>query len=50
MSDMINCGERTVQALHRVAFQDICKAHDIEPGDRIEVWIKKVRTETLNTN
>jgi hypothetical protein len=40
---MINCGERTVQALHRVALQDICKVHDIEVGKRVEVWIKKVK-------
>ena len=43
--ELINCGERPVQALHRVALQDICKAHGIEPGDRIEIWIKKVRHE-----
>ena len=39
--DFINCGERTVQILHRIALQDICRAHGIKPGDNVEVWIKK---------
>ena len=39
---VINCGERTVQALYRVALQDICTAHGIDVGTRVEVWIKKV--------
>ena len=39
--DLINCGERTVQTLHRIALQDICRGHDIKPGDNVEVWIKK---------
>lgn len=45
MSDLINVGERFVQAQYRVNLQNICKAHGIEVGDRIEVWIKKVETE-----
>lgn len=45
MTYMINCGERTVQALHRVALQDICRAHGIEVGDRVVVWIEKQSVE-----
>ena len=39
--DLINCGERTVQTLHRIALQDICKRHGVEVGDNVEVYIKK---------
>ena len=39
--DLINCGERTVQILHRIALQDICRTHGIKPGDNVEVYIKK---------
>ncbi len=42
MSTCINCGERTVQANGRIAFSDICKNNDIEKGDVVEVFIKKV--------
>ena len=48
MSEMINCGERRVQTLRRVAIQDICQAHDIEVGDRVEVWIKKINEATVD--
>ena len=41
--DLINCGERTVQILHRIALQDICRAHSIKPGDNVEVYIKKTK-------
>ena len=41
--DLINCGERTVQTLHRIALQDICRVYDIKPGDNVEVWIKKTK-------
>jgi len=39
---LINCGERTVQVMHRVALKDITTAHGIKQGDRIEVFIRKV--------
>jgi len=39
---VINCGERRVQTLSRIAIQDICQAHNITVGDRVEVWIKKI--------
>ena len=41
--DLINCGERTVQTLHRIALQDICRAYGIKPGDNVEVYIKKTK-------
>ena len=41
--DLINCGERTVQILHRIALQDICRTHEIKPGDNVEVYIKKTK-------
>ena len=41
--DLINCGQRRVQKLHRVAIRDICKNHDIEQGELVEVYIKKVK-------
>lgn len=40
--ELVNCGERSVQALYRVSLQDICTAHGIDVGTRVEVWIKKV--------
>ena len=40
--DLINCGERTVQAKHRIALGDIFKSHGIEQGDCVEVYIKRV--------
>lgn len=47
MSDIISVGERPIQNQYRVnVSKDLCEAHGISPGDRVEVWIKKV--ETLN--
>lgn len=43
MNDLINCGERLVQDKHRIALGDILKGHGIERGDRIEVYIKKLK-------
>lgn len=40
MNDLINCGERTVQAVHRLALGDIFRSHGIEKGDTVEVYIK----------
>ena len=40
--DLINCGERTVQVMYRIALQDICRVHGIKPGDNVEVYIKKI--------
>jgi len=42
MNNLINCGERLVQAKHRVALGDILLRHGIEKGDSIEVYIKKL--------
>ena len=40
MPELINCGERTVQAVHRIALGDIFRSRGIEQGNRIEVYIK----------
>ena len=40
--DLINCGERSVQKLFRVALRDICQNNGIKERDVIEVFIKKV--------
>ena len=47
MSDdrLINCGERTVQAVHRVALGDIFKSRGIEKGDTVEVYIKVLNND-----
>ena len=43
MTDMINVGERRIDAQHRVLLgKDICEAHGIRPDDRVEVWVRKV--------
>ena len=39
---MINCGTRHVQILHRIALRDICNMYNIEQGDLVEVYIRKV--------
>lgn len=43
MSELINCGERTIQKLGRIAIKDILKKNNIEDGDVVEVYIKKVK-------
>ena len=40
--ELINCGERTVQAVHRLALGDIFRSHGIEKGDTVEVFIKVI--------
>lgn len=42
---MINCGTRNVQILHRIALRDICNMYDIEQGDLVEVYIRKVENK-----
>ena len=42
MPELINCGERTVQAVHRLALGDIFRNHGIEKGDTVEVFIKVI--------
>ena len=37
---VINCGERAIQKAFRIALSDICQAHGLKPGDRVEVEIK----------
>ena len=46
MSDTISVGERPVQNQYRVnVSKDLCKAHGIGVGDRVEIWIKKAGVE-----
>ena len=40
---LINCGQRTVQSMYRVSLRDICTGEKIKVGDKIEVFIKKVK-------
>lgn len=42
MSTCINCGQRTVQGNYRIALGDICKNNEIEKGDVIEIFARKV--------
>lgn len=44
--DFINCGERNVQTMYRVSLKDICVKYEIEIGDSVEVFIKKVKKES----
>ena len=42
--DLINCGERTIQAQHRIYIGNtFCKRHGIEVDDYVEVFIKLVK-------
>ena len=45
MTDLINCGERTVQAKHRIALGDIFRSHGIEQGSTLEVYIKIINND-----
>lgn len=38
---LINCGERRIQVLSRIALRDICERHWIDVGDIVEVYIRK---------
>ena len=41
---LISVGERPMQGQHRVTLsKDLCDAHDISQGDRVEIWIRKVK-------
>lgn len=46
---MINCGERTVQKLYRVSIRDICVNHKLPVGSRVEVYIRIVPTDTVES-
>jgi len=39
--DLINCGERKIQTLFRIALKDICERYGILEGDAVEVFIRK---------
>lgn len=41
MNDLINCGERKIQKLGRVAIKDILESNGLKEGDVVEVFIKK---------
>ena len=45
MSEMINCGERMVQSIGRIALKDMLERHGIKKGDHIEVFIKKIEVQ-----
>ena len=42
MTELINCGERKVQKIGRIAIKDIVDRYDIKEGSTVEVFIKKV--------
>lgn len=42
LSELINCGERKVQKIGRIALKDIIDRYGIKEGDVIEVFIKKI--------
>ena len=44
IDDLINCGERKVQKIGRIAIKDIIDRYSIKEGDPVEVFIKKVKT------
>ena len=46
MSEMINCGQRYIQATGRIAIKDIMNSHGIGVGDVVEVYLKKVNQPT----
>ena len=35
----INCGERRIQKLFRIAIHDVCARYGIKEGDVVEVFI-----------
>jgi hypothetical protein len=41
LSEVIECGERTVQRDYRVALRDICENNYIKEGDIIIIYVKK---------
>ncbi len=41
-SALINCGERKIQTLFRIALKGICERYDIKEGDAVEVFIRKI--------
>ena len=46
MTDMINVGERRIDAQHRVLLgKTVCEAHDRSPGDMVEIWVRKIKEE-----
>ena len=45
MINMINVGERRIDAQHRILLgKGICEAYDLRPGDRVEILMHKVRS------
>lgn len=46
---LINCGECTVQNLHRVSIRGTCVRHGISPGDTVEVYIEIVPAPDAGT-
>jgi hypothetical protein len=40
--ELINCGQRTIQVMGRIAIKDIMETNNLKVGDKIEVFLKKV--------
>ena len=40
---LINAGERRIQKQYRIVLRDICTHNDIDEGDTVEVYLKKVK-------
>ena len=45
MFDLINCGERKIQKLGRIAIKDVLERNGIKEGDSVEVYLKKKVSE-----
>lgn len=42
---LINCGQRTIQKMGRIAIGDILKSNELEVGETVEVFLKKISKE-----
>lgn len=40
---LINCGERKIQKMGRLAIKDVLRSNGLKEGDIVEVFIKKLR-------
>jgi hypothetical protein len=45
MTELINAGTTFVQKQYRVNIYQACKAHGIEEGDRVEVFLTRVKED-----
>lgn len=42
MTELINCGERRIQTIGRISINDMMERYELNEGDHVEVFIKKV--------